>query len=221
MATVLLFTRTTDYRHDSIEHAAQVVGSLLRADGHTVHHTEDPTTFRPDLLADVALTVWLSTSGDVLDPAGRDALATWLADGGAWAGIHSATVSEPGWPEFERIAGAVFADHPDIQPATVRVVGPPHASTADLPVAWRHSDEWYNFRSHPAADRTVLLTVDEADYDGGSMGDPHPVSWAGPYGSGRTWYTALGHEAGAYDDPLLRSHLRGGLRSLLGPEEDA
>ncbi|WP_225753391.1 ThuA domain-containing protein [Actinotalea sp. Marseille-Q4924] len=221
MAQVLLFTRTTDYRHASIAHAADVVGGLLRGDGHDVRHTEDPTAFRSDALASVALTVWLSTSGDVLDDEGRDALASWLADGGAWAGIHSATFSEPTWPEFERIAGAVFTDHPDVQTATVRVVDAGHPSTAHLPAAWRHTDEWYNFRSHPAADRTVLLTVDEADYDGGSMGEPHPIAWAGPYGRGRTWYTALGHEADAYDDPLLRAHLHGGLRSVLSPEEDA
>jgi uncharacterized protein len=221
VAHVLLFTRTTDYRHASIGPAAEVVGDLLRADGHTVEHTEDERAFRPQTLARVALTVWLSTSGDVLDDAGRAALAAWLADGGAWAGIHSATVSEPGWPEFERIAGAVFADHPDVQTATVRVTDAVHPSTAGLPAAWRHTDEWYNFRSRPVADRTVLLTVDEADYDGGTMGDPHPIAWAGPYGRGRTWYTALGHEAAAYDDPLLRAHLLGGLRSLLSTEEDA
>lgn len=221
MAHVLLFTRTTDYRHDSIEHAAEVVASMLRADGHDVEHTEDPAAFRPERLAGVALIVWLSTSGDVLDEPGRAALAEWLAGGGAWAGIHSATTSEPTWPEFERIAGAVFAGHPDVQTATVRVADGDHPSTASLPVAWRHTDEWYDFRSHPGADRTVLLTVDEADYVGGAMGDPHPVAWAGPYGRGRTWYTALGHDASAYDDPLLRAHLLGGLRSLLDDAEDA
>lgn len=218
MARVLVFTRTTDYRHDSIEHAVGVVGGLLRADGHAVEHTEDPAAFRPDRLADVALVVWLSTSGDVLDDVGRDAFASWLADGGAWAGIHSATTSEPSWPEFERIAGARFVDHPDVQPATVRIAAPTHPSTGGLPPAWRHTDEWYNFRSRPGADRTILLTVDEADYAGGTMGDPHPIAWAGAYGDGRTWYTALGHEARAYDDPVLRAHLLGGLRSLL--EED-
>ena len=220
MARVLIFTRTTDYRHDSIEHAVEVIGGLLRADGHDVDHTEDPAAYRPDALASVTLTIWLSTSGDVLDDEGRAALASWLAGGGAWAGIHGATVSEPGWPEFERIAGAIFADHPDVQTATVRVTGAPHLSTAGLPAAWRHADEWYNFRARPPADRTVLLVVDEADYVGGTMGDLHPIAWSGPYGRGRTWYTALGHEASAYDDPRLRAHLLGGLRSLLSPEED-
>ncbi len=215
MSRVLVFTRTTDYRHDSIPRAVAALRDLLTADGHEVEHTEDRGRHRAAHLARVDLVVWLSTSGDVLDDDERADLASWLAAGGAWAGIHSATFSEPGWPEFAGIAGARFTDHPDLQPGVVRVADADHPSTADLPAAWTHADEWYNFDRRPA-DRTVLLTVDESSYAGGTMGDPHPVAWHGPYSAGRTWYTALGHADEAYDDPAFRAHLRGGLRSLLG-----
>lgn len=213
MSRVLLYTRTTDYRHDSIPHAARVVTALLAADGHETVHTEAPGAHRRDDLAGYAVVVWLSTSGDVLDDDERRDLAAWLADGGAWAGIHSATFAEPGWPELERIAGARFTDHPELQPGLVRVADPDHPSTAGLPSAWTHADEWYNFARPPVG--SVLLTVDESSYAGGTMGDPHPVAWHGTYGRGRTWYTSLGHEAEAYDTPELRAHLLGGLRSLL------
>ena len=69
------------------------------------------------------------------------------------------------------------------------------------------------------ADRTVLLTVDEATYAGGTMGEEHPDAWYGPYAAGRTWYTSLGHATEAYDDPTFRAHLRGGLLSLLEPRQ--
>lgn len=210
---VLLYTRTTDYRHDSIPHAAGVVTDLLAEDGHETVHTEEPGAHTREALAGYDLVVWLSTSGDVLSDDEREAFAEWLAGGGAWAGVHSATFSEPGWAEFERIAGARFTDHPELQPGLVRVADAGHPSTADLPPAWTHADEWYNF-ARPPADRTVLLTVDEASYAGGTMGDPHPIAWYGGYGRGRTWYTSLGHAAEAYDTPELRAHLRGGLRSL-------
>ncbi len=212
--SVLVFTRTTDYRHDSIPHAVDVVRELLAAEGHEVEHSEDPATHRD--LAGRSLVVWLSTSGPVLGRRERREFATWLAAGGAWAGIHSATFAEPGWDEFPAIAGARFADHPELTTGTVRVADADHPSTRDLPPSWTHADEWYNFDRSPA-DRTVLLTVDEASYVGGTMGDPHPVAWHGPYGAGRTWYTSLGHATEAYDDPRFRAHLRGGLVSLLAP----
>lgn len=216
MSRVLVFTRTTDYRHESIPHAVAVVAGDLAAAGHQVVHTEAAGAHREAGLGEYDLVVWLSTSGDLLDDDERRDLAAWLAAGGAWAGIHSATFSEPGWPEFERIAGARFTDHPELQPGLVRVADADHPSTAGLPAAWTHADEWYNFAA-PPADRTVLLTVDEASYTGGTMGDPHPIAWHGRYGAGRTWYTALGHAAEAYDTPEVRAHLRGGLLSLLAP----
>lgn len=211
---VLVFTRTTDYRHDSIPRAVEAVTTLLTADGHEVVHSEDPATHHADALAEVGLVVWLSTSGDVLDDDGRRDLAAWLAAGGAWAGIHSATFTEPSWDGFPAIAGARFTDHPELQSGVVRVADADHPSTRDLPPAWTHTDEWYNFDRRPQ-DRTVLLTVDETTYDGGTMGDPHPVAWHGPYGAGRTWYTSLGHADEAYADPTFLAHLRGGLRSLM------
>lgn len=215
MSRALIFTATTGYRHESIEHGTEVLVDLLRGDGHTADHSEDPGVFTPEGLARYDLVVWLSVIGDVLDDAQRDAFARWLADGGAWAGVHGATAAEESWDELPRLAGARFTDHPEIQRATVRVVDASHPSTAGLPAVWEHTDEWYNFAAPLPADRTVLLTVDESTYDGGTMGDPHPIAWHGPYHRGRTWYTSLGHAVEAYDDPLLRAHLQGGLRSLL------
>ncbi len=214
MSRILVFSRTLGYRHDSIENGITALGAIAREDGHDVDATEDPTVFAEARLAAFDAVVWLSTSGEVLDTDQRTAFADWLHRGGAYAGIHSATACEYEWREYERIAGAVFAGHPEVQDAVVRVTDPSHPSTADLPTSWRHRDEWYNFRE-PPRQREILLTVDERTYTGGTMGPAHPVAWHGPYGSGSTWYTALGHEAEAFDDPLVRTHLRGGLRGIL------
>lgn len=215
MSRILIFSRTLVYRHESIPHAAQVLTELAAADGHATDHTEDPAVFTAEGLRDYRLVVWLSTSGEVLDGDQREAFAGWLAAGGGWAGIHSATACEYTWPEYERIAGAILDSHPEPQTATVTVADPTHPSTHGLLSPWVHTDEWYNFRRHPPAHRTVLLTVDENSYSGGNMGPHHPIAWCGPYHKGRTWYTSLGHATQAYDTPWLQAHLRGGLRSLL------
>ncbi len=214
---VLVFTRTDGYRHDSIDAGVRAVTSLAADDGLACDHTEDPAVFTERTLSRYAVVVWLSTMGDVLDASQRAAFATWLDGGGAFAGIHSATATEPSWTEFERIVGAVFVAHPEVQRGAVRVEDPTHPSTEGLPPLWAHEDEWYDFASNPRGRVDVLLTVDEASYRGGSMGRDHPVAWRHRYGEGRCWYTALGHRTEAYGDELFLRHLRGGLRSLWSP----
>ena len=212
---VLVFTRTLDYRHESIPDGVRAVTALAAERGLAVQHTEDPAVFTAGL-ASARVVVWLSTSGSVLDPAQREAFAAWLRGGGAFAGIHAATTAENDWPEFERIIGAFFASHPELQTAVVRVEDPDHPSTACLPPGWAPRDEWYDFTTHPRGRVHVLATVDESTYSGGLTGGDHPVVWSGTYGLGRTWYTALGHEPAAYRDPVFLAHLRGGLGSLWG-----
>ncbi|MCF2435179.1 ThuA domain-containing protein [Streptomyces thinghirensis] len=57
----------------------------------------------------------------------------------------------------------------------------------------------------------VLARADESSYEGGGMGDDHPLVWCRDQGAGRVFYTALGHAADAYTDPDFRAHLRGGI----------
>ena len=218
MARILVFTRTTGYRHESIEPGVEAVVELAADHGHEVEHTEDASVFDGDLDRFAAV-VWLSTDGDVLDDAQREAFAAWLRAGGGFAGVHGAAASEKGWPEFENIVGARFSGHPADQgmTATIRVEDATHPSTAHLPREWSRAEEWYSFERSPRERVRVLLSVDESQYDVGefAMGDDHPLAWAGGYGEGRTWYTALGHASETWGDPAFREHVWGGIASVL------
>src|SRR4030095_14075819 len=48
------------------------------------------------------------------------------------------------------------------------------------------------------------------------MGADHPIAWWHAYQGGRAWYTAGGHTAASYADPLFRRHLLGGIRYAAG-----
>ena len=106
--------------------------------------------------------------------------------------------------------GAYFKQHPAIQPATVDIEVPNHPATAGLPAAWMRTDEWYDFQTNPrATGLTVLATVDESTYTGGTMGADHPIVWAHPTtGGGRAFYTAMGHTMESYAEPLFRAPRR-------------
>ena len=117
---VLVFTRTTGFRHASIPTGIATVRALGAEDGFAVTATEDPGAFRPAELAGYRAVVFLSTTGDVLDPAGRSALEAYVRGGGGFVGVHSASDTEYGWPFYAELVGARFAGHPPVQPVTVR-----------------------------------------------------------------------------------------------------
>lgn len=207
---VLVFTRHVGFAHASIPIGVEAVRALGRATGFGVDTTADPARFTDAGLAPYAVVVFLSTTGDVLDSTQQAAMEHWLAAGHGWAGIHSASDTEYGWPWYQALLGAHFVGHPAVQPATVIVVDTANASTRRMPGTLTRVDEWYNFNQQPVGAR-VLVRVDETSYAGGAMGTTHPVSWMKEFGGGRAWYTAMGHTSCAYTEKPFLEHIRGGI----------
>ncbi|MDH6224025.1 MULTISPECIES: ThuA domain-containing protein [Streptomyces] len=197
---LLVHTRTTGYRHDSIPAALAAVGRFA---GFTVDATEDPAALEGDL-SRYAAVVFLSTSGDILTEASRAGLAAAVESGTGFAGVHAAACTEEGWPWYTgSLQRSRFAGHPPYGPGRVLVEDRAHPATAHLPAEWDWSDEWYDFDPCPdPAEVHVLLR-------GGQ--DRHPLAWHHRQGRGRVFWTALGHADGAYSDPGFLAHLRGGL----------
>jgi type 1 glutamine amidotransferase len=213
---LLAFSRTTGYRHASIPAAIAAVGDLARGAGIGLDATEDPTRFSDAGLAPYDGVVFLLTTGDVLDDAQQAAFERFIRRGGGFAGVHSASDTEYGWPFYAALLGAQFKRHPAQQTAIVKVEDSTDQSTRAIPARWSWSDEWYDFRSNPRPGVHVLLSVDEATYQEGGMGTDHPVAWCHRVEGGRSWYTSLGHADAAYADPVFRSHLLGGLEAAAG-----
>ena len=205
---LLVYTRTTGYRHDSIPYAAHALRAIMGE--WTVDRTEDPAALESPLGRYAAI-VFLSTSGEVLTPKGRELFAEYVESGGGFVGVHAASPTEYDWPHYGDLLGARFDRHPDFQPGKAVVEDADHPATRHLPQVWEFTDEWYDFRTNPRGSVRVLLTADESSYDGGGMGADHPLAWTRDQGEGRVFYTALGHAAQAYDDPAFREHLRGGI----------
>ena len=215
--SVLVFSKTAGFRHDSIDEGVALVQSLGAQRGFAVTATEDATLFGAAGLAPHRAVVWLNTTGDVLDPAQQAAFECFVRSGRGFAGVHSAADTEAAWPFYgELLAGGRFLSHPAIQAATLEVEDGAHPSTAHLPDSFPFTDEWYNFTANPRPQAHVLLTIDESSYDPGpgAMGD-HPVAWVRAsvpaLGAGRAWYTNLGHRAETYADVDFAAHLAGGI----------
>src|SRR5262245_48691985 len=196
--SVLVFTKTAGFHHDSIPAGIQAIRSLGLQNGFDVDDTIDEAAFTDSNLSHYRVVIFLNTTGDVLDLPQQSAFENFIHAGGGFVGVHSAADTEYEWPWYGRLVGAYFASHPDIQTARLKVADASHPSSETLPREWMRTDEWYNFREYPRPDVGVLLTIDENSYSGGEMGANHPISWRHPYEGGRAWYTAMGHTIESY-----------------------
>ncbi len=219
---ILVFTRTTEYRHENIEAGLAAMELEGKRRGIAVDTTDDPTVFTKEALAPYRAVVFFNTTGDVLDRNQQVAFERYIQAGGGFVGIHAAADTEwknNAWPWYTRLVGAAFLSHPNepsnVQTATVRLVSPNHPSTATLPDAWEHEDEWYDYqRFSEGVD--VLLRVDEETYQGGATGEFHPIAWKRIFDGGRSFYTGLGHTEDSFSEELYLDHLFGGIRWSMG-----
>src|SRR5688572_17649501 len=124
---VLVFSKTTGFRHESIPGGITLIQSLGAAHGFSVN-----------------------TTGEVLSSSQQAAFEDYIRGGGGWVGVHSAADTEYDWPFYgQLLGGAWFLSHPPIQTARIRVMDAVHPSTRHYPANFFFTDEWYNFRANP------------------------------------------------------------------------
>jgi type 1 glutamine amidotransferase len=210
---VLVFTRTCGFRHESTPEAVAALDRIARERGWSLEATDDPAVFSDEGLRDRAVVVFLSTAGTVLDAGQKLAFERWVCSGKGFVGVHGATNTEYEWPLYGKLVGAYFRTHPAIQPATVVVERPSHPTTRMLPARFTWVDEWYAFVENPRPNVEVLLSLDESSYSPGAdgMGADHPLAWCHEVEGTRAFYTALGHTAECWADPLFVAHVAAGI----------
>jgi uncharacterized protein len=212
---VLVFSKTSGYRHESIEAGIIAIKKLGTENQFEVDATEDSLAFTGANLKKYKAVVFLSTTLNVLGEAEQKALTAYMQKGGGFVGIHAATDCEYDWAWYVKMVGASFASHPEQQTAKLVVNDFNHPSTKHLPAIWERWDEWYNFKNINGEVK-VLLEIDETSYKGGTNGRHHPMAWCHDYDGGRAFYTALGHTIESYSEPLFLQHILGGIEYAMG-----
>lgn len=212
---ILVFSKTTGYRHASIPQGITAIMKLGQENGFEVDTTEDADLFTEDSLAKYAAVVFLHTTGDLLNQYQEADFERYIQSGGGYVGIHAAADAEYDWGWYGRLAGAYFESHPEQQVAKLLVKDSTNSATKHLPHVWERKDEWYNFKNlNP--DVHVLLTIDEKSYQGGKNGDNHPMAWYHDFDGGRAFYTELGHTDESFAEENFLKHLLGGIQYAIG-----
>lgn len=211
--SILVFTKTDGFRHDSIPAGIEAVKQLGKKHGFDVDTTEDSAAFNAANLQRYAAVVFLNTTGDILDHEQQQAFEQYIRAGHGFVGIHSAADTEYDWPWYGRLAGGWFDGHDAIQPATIHIAKP--FGSAKLPNPWVRTDEWYNYKRF---DRgvNVILKLDTRTFKGSKHGNDHPIAWYREFDGGRAFYTGLGHTIESYSEPAFIAHVLDGIQYAIG-----
>lgn len=158
----------------------------------------------------------------------KKSFVDFLRSGKGLAVIHAGVASFRNWPEFGDIVGARFDNHPWGAGSTVtlRVEEPDHPLTGAFKEPYFIvTDEIYQVKDPYSRDKVrVLLSVDpnrtritpqqreaihREDMD-------FPMTWVKPYGKGRVFYCALGHEHPLFWNPVVLQHYLDGIQFAIG-----
>jgi type 1 glutamine amidotransferase len=216
--SVLVFTKTSGFRHESIDAGIPAIEMLGEENGFNVVQTEDSERFNPEYLSNFDAVIFLNTTLTLFNEEQRNAFKGYIQNGGGFVGIHSASDTEYDWPWYGELVGAWFDNHPgnpNVRNAIVNVVNSDHLATKHLPETWQRDDEWYNFQEIPTH-TNILLRLDTDSYEGSDHSGNHPISWYHEFDGGRAFYTGLGHTSESFSEDLFLDHLLGGIKYAMG-----
>lgn len=219
-SSVLLFSKTTGFRHSgSIEASKYVFSDLAKKNNWFLYETEEGGVFNAEQLSKFQTVIFNNSTGRVLNVEQQKALEQYVENGGNLIGIHGAGDNSHHWDWYvESLLGTEFSHHSlkiPFEKADVQADSQADSLfTSSISKNWNRADEWYVFFENPRKKGfNILYTIDGESIDptvnipliasnkNFGMGKDHPVAWHKNVGKGKTFYTSMGHDESAWKDP--------------------
>ena len=217
--TILLFSKTTGYRHgESIDTSKKVFTDIAKKNNWFLYETEEGGVFNAEQLAQFEVVIFNNSTGEVINDEQKKALENYVENGGGLIGIHGSGDDSHHWDWYnQNLLGVKFSHHPlnpQLQKTDLYLETSVDSTLKqNLSPKWSHTDEWYVFFENPRAKGfNIIYTINgESILPNGNMlwittktfgmGKDHPVAWYKNTGKGRTFYTSIGHNALAWGRP--------------------
>jgi uncharacterized protein len=255
---LLVVSTTTGYRHSSISTAEKVLAELAKQSGtFTVEFVSQPEgkpvskpdanpetkaaeqkweerlkqalmKLSPESLKNYDGIIFVNTTGNLPIP-DKEGFLNWIKSGKAFIGMHSATDTFPGWPEYIEMIGGEFRTHGPQVGVECLNKDSQHPATQSLDTTWTiPQEEIYQFKNYDSAKVKDLLVLDK--HPNNKTPGHYPVAWCREFGKGKVFYTSLGHREDIWDaDPSVpnrknpvavskayQAHILGGIQWALG-----
>ncbi|MBL6913640.1 MAG: ThuA domain-containing protein [Puniceicoccaceae bacterium] len=230
--TVLVYSRTKGFRHDSIPYGVYALTELGKRTGtFEVVATEDPAVFSSPNFMEYDGVIMLNTTGNDAIPKGeaRDAFEAFLKQGKGLIGIHAATDCHRDWPNYLAAMGGLFDGHPWGANSVVTLYNeePEHPICKHISTGDTIRDEIYQYRDDEYFTRDKLRILLSLDLSGEKMkkggmkrqDNDYAVSWIRAYESSRVFYSNLGHNNETFYNPMALQHFLNGIQFALGDLE--
>jgi type 1 glutamine amidotransferase len=224
---VLIYGVATGFDHASIPASAAAIAQALTGVGiasdilpaniTTANNTTPiPSAFTAAALAPYGAVVLIACSGQPFGTPGTaqiQALISFVEAGGGLVAIEDANHtydSAPNLsPAYISLIGGDFNGHTGYGAGTCAPMGT-HPSVAQLPKTFDIVDEVY-FYNQLNPDIQVVLQCENTG------AAPRPISWVRTQGSGRVFYTGLGHDNHSWTGgPLVPNHILPALLWTMG-----
>jgi uncharacterized protein len=220
------------YQHEAITHALSTIERLgyqsglwdttIRTDSQPI--TKQPITFKTgtgiatgeqflarNLTYYDAIFFFGVREVDLSAQQRADLLSFVRDDGKGFVATHAAATAFFSWPEFGEMLGGRFDEHPwGITDATVIVEDGAAPMTKHLASSFSVNDEHYQLKDFSRDTLHVLARLDASRLNLSAplvhrTDKDFPVAWTKSYGTGRVFYSTLGHHVHLWDQPWLQT----------------
>src|SRR5712692_1114831 len=218
---LLYLTLAAGYKHSSAAPSREIVKQIGEKSGaFETTLAEDVTPFAEDNLKVYDAVMFYTTGELPMNDAQKAAFVNFIRSGHGFVGVHSATDTFYMWPDYLKIVGAYFNDHPWHQKVRVDVVDPSSPIVQHWGTSFEINDEIYQMSDFQADTSHVLLRLDPSSVDLKNERVRRrfygwPLAWTRTDGEGRCFYTALGHEEAVWNDPRYQTMLLNAIKWVM------
>jgi type 1 glutamine amidotransferase len=181
----------------------------------------------PENLKNFDAVIFANTTGDLPLP-DKQAFIDWVREGHAFIAMHSGSDTFHGFRPYIEMLGGEFETHGAQVSVDAINKDKDHPATKHLGDTFTVFDEIYIIKSYDPKTVHELLVLDK--HPNTKQPGHYAVSWCKQFGSGRVFYTSLGHREDVWDpeyrdrkntkevSEAYRKHILGGINWALGLE---
>jgi len=232
---VLIVTGSADLPYHIWQETTAAMRSIMEASGgFNVNVLDHPEQLNTASLEGINVVV-LNYNGPRWPRKSEEALETFIQDGGGFFAFHHASYGTffgqefrenrwqqgppgSGWEAFPKIIGASWVPenlgHARRCVFEVDWIDRTHPASTGLPRSFKANDELYHRLDLSSEVQVLASALSPADL--GGTGKREPMVWVNQFGKGRVYYTVLGHDTLAWEQPGMDSLFTRGLTWAAG-----